>query len=410
MPVINLPEDDELRNHPLAQKRWTLTILFEDKRRIRVYHAVPPRIELECPSSKCGAKGRGWLHQKRPTKSVYRDIPQDGKLIQLRVLRRRLQCSRCGLIFTEHPKDLDEKLHITADLLSRIRKDLRHFVTLSAIAQEYGLSISGVKKIEKVIVEREDEKREEQRFSLPSHVGFHSAHIAKTDCCLLRDPDNQAVWELVPSQETEGITRTIERLCGRSRFEHVRLVSMPLNQTYRELARKLFPRARILVPKYYLEVMANQSLERTLVRDSWGLPVPKDAKAKFRSLLFPSGRRLSARDKNRLDRLMDTTLLVRRAHIQKELFLKALSCKTRNEAEVAFAQWWCGVPQPVRQDFEPLILAIRNWEQEICEAFDHKLKDPLAQLDRDLKRLNEVGRGYSVRTIRGRLLYLMDSR
>jgi len=203
MPPIFFPDDDELRRHPLARRGWKLNILLDDARgRRRVYYAVPPRKEARC--SQCGAKA--WLHQGRLTKSIYRDIPQDGKLIQLRVLRRRLECSRCGLVFPEHPADLDRDLQITAALLTSVRSDLLHFETFSSIAQQYGLSISGVKKIEAVIVRREDEKRNnDPMFSLPRHVGFHNARIAKTDCCLLTDPNNRSIWELVSSQDPKEI-------------------------------------------------------------------------------------------------------------------------------------------------------------------------------------------------------------
>jgi len=415
MSSIYLPDDDELRRHPLARKGWELKLLVDDsRRRLRTYHATPSESKRLCIDSTCSAKA--WVHEIRTTRAVYRDVPQAGNLVQLRVTRRRLKCSRCGRVFVERPEDLDRHLHITKALLIRVRSDLGQVESYSSIAKRYGLSVSLAKKIETVIVRREDEKREakinhnDPTAALPRHIGLHSVRISKADCCLLTHPESGSVWELVSSQKPKEITETIDRLYGRSTFDNVLLVSIPPDPAYRNFVKEIFPGAKILVPKYYLKVMVDQCLEETIARDAWSLNA--EELESLRSLVFANRRRLSRQHQNRLERLENLTPTVGNGYGKKELFLKVLSAGNSKEARIALTDWCTSVwpVRAVRNDFDPLISTVKSWEQEICEAFDHKVKESLAHLNQIIERLDQVGRGYSPQTVRGRLLYLLDQK
>ena len=405
------PKDDALRRHPLAEAGWRLEIVSDDRAsRLRVYEAFPPGAEQpladvsRCPEPDC--KGIGRIHQKRLTKTAYRDKPRDSRFIVLALMRRQLQCTSCGKLFTETPALIDPKLQITTDLLEAVRAELEGFETFQAIARKFALSGSYVAKIDATIIERADKLRTERRdLFLPSHLGIHNTRIAGTDCALLTDPNEGRVLEVTMSREPEEITARIERWFDRNQFADVRLVSMPMKARYRDLIKSLFPQSRILVPKDYLEELANEIMRSLVVKAGHYIARNKEGREATCEILCKRPSKLKLSQRRQLEKLLSVSDLLRSAYEQKQLFLQLLVYKIPERAIEAYGEWSENVPAVVRQDFSPLIEEVRHWREEVFSAVHWNFKYYLGDLEKMIDQLNKKGRNYSLETIRGRLLY-----
>jgi transposase len=406
------PKDDALRRHPLTAAKWRLELVSDDPAtRVRVYEAIPPRSDptrtdegVRCPSADCG--GRGLIHQERLTKSTYLDKPRDSRFIHLIVLRRQLQCTSCGQLFTETPPGIDSKLQMTTDLLEAVRIKLESFETFQAIAKEFWLSASYVAKIDKTIIQREDYRRFETRDRLlPVHIGIHNTRIGKTDCALLTDPNHGRVLEVALSREPSEIATRFERWFDRDQFAQVGLVSIPMKARYRDLVRSLFPDARILVPKDYLENLANEIMNSVVTKVGHYMARNREGRDMTWEIVCKRARKLTPTQRRQLEKLLSGSDLLRTAYEQKQLFLQLLVYQLPERAMQAHGEWSESVPAALRTDFAPLIDEVRHWRTEVFSAFQWNFKHYLADLDRMVDKLNRRGRNYSLETIRGRLLY-----
>jgi transposase len=403
-----LPADAELLDHPLTKGGWTLG-LVTDSPELRIYDACPPPFQAEkCMA--CGEKGV-WVFDRRPMKTAaYRDIPPEGKRrrTKLKIEQRRLECSKCGEVVQEVLLELDKDLQVTTRLRERIKADLHRFETFSHIARSYGLSVNEVKRIDRGMIAKEDARRiEEKKLCLPANVGFHRAIIAKTSCSLLTNVVGRNVWELVVSDQEQELVDKISQLFNDSQFKNVRTVSMPIVEEYRAVARQQFPRAKILVPRYYLEVMVNQLLENIATVEARSLGQNKDARDDALKVLCTRHGKLSKRAKGLLQKVLPLNERVKVAYEAKEAFLKILRCDLAASARSAFGTWRENLPARCRSDFESFLSAIHQWDEEVFDAFEYSdSTEYLKSLDQIILLLKVKGRGYSPQTIRGRLLYM----
>src|SRR5699024_11190946 len=82
-----------------------------------------------------------------------------------------------------------------------------------------------------------------------------------------------------------------------------------------------------------------------------------------------------------------------------------------NEAYELYQNWLSNVPTELMIYFEDLIKAVNNWEEEIFNYFYSPITNAYTEsLNRLIKTMNHVGRGYSFEALRAKILFTQGYR
>lgn len=416
-----LPNDHEADDHPLRAEGWTLRIVSDGivkgrsgrSLRVRVYDAMPPEKSCKCPginSDGVKCETTGVFVRKRLTKKHYKDIMRYEKLVEIRVYRSQFKCksARCNVkTFTEELKDIDDESKVTTYLMGQLKRELGKNQNLSQIGRECNMTEGAIRRINKRIVKGRDDGRIKTKLPLPSHAGIHLIRIAGTDCCLFTNVDEVRVLEVVLSQDPAELAAKLRKYFVEEDFSEVKLVSIPIHDGYRKLVRSIFPQAKIVVPRNYLQKMAHQPLGKIWGEVALEQKVGKNTKRSSLELLSASGKELSIANKKLLSKLLKRSNLLKTAYEQKEAFLPILTCETERSARAAYEEWAAQIPQSVQTDFGPLLQGVAGWKKEVFGGFDIDYKDYLSLVERLVRALEAhgMGRGSSAEIIRGRILY-----
>jgi transposase len=399
-----LPEDDEARDHPLVKDHQWKLLIVEDEPHRRLYGAIPPRQkEYFCPD--CGSKA--WLKDQRWSDQTYRDLKRREKNVELRVKRRRLKCPNPSCqtaTFNEKLPELNHNRHLTRDLTAELIGDLRRHGSFTAIAAEYRLNEQTLRNLERDFVREQDNvRREKHTLPLPQQVGIHSVRIAKKDCCLLTNVTSAKLLEIVSSQKSEEIKRTIERLFDRRQFENVELVVMAINEGYREVVNAIFPQARVIVPRFEVEAVFKRNLTKISESVAKEMRLSKERRKLIEDLLRPSPSRLNTQNKQLKVLLQQSEVFQAADELRKRLL--ELFANPTEQSLTRYRDWTEAVASLFRMEPSSLSFSSIGWEDSILEGLAFRSPNYLAPIERLIDRLRALGPSYSFETLRGRLLY-----
>lgn len=389
--------------HALREDGWTIALAPENQQpkdySYVLYEAKPPENLPIC--RECGRRYR--FHDSRPR--LYRDLPEDGFHCLLSVPRRRLKC--CRGLSTERLEALDEKRMATRALVAQIERASLERRKFTDISRLYGIEHKTVRDINRDYIARKDRQREERHaLIIPQHLGIHPLKMSRQECCLLTNVERRTVFEVTRNQSVAAIKDRFQKLFKSSDLERVHLVSIPLNDDYKRLAKKLFPKARILVPTRYLVSIAGEVMERAVEEMKSGTRTRNLQTLK--KLVSVSGMDLDPTSAARLRKELSLHHQLHAAYLHKEWFLKILTSQDKTKTLAEYNQWCRATPPELRGIFNPMFSGVSRWKTNIFPNTDIYYSEYLLNLEKLIEDLLVEGRAYSFEVIRGRLLYRPD--
>lgn len=116
---------------------------------------------------------------------------------------------------------------------------------------------------------------------------------------------------------------------------------------------------------------------------------------------------LSPNDRMLLDTWLDQLPRLRLAHAAKEAFFAIYDTATDAKgAGTGLAAWRQSLTPETARAFRELLTASKNWEPHILAYFDHRYTNAATEaINGVAKLINKMGRGYSFRAIRTKLLF-----
>ena len=103
--------------------------------------------------------------------------------------------------------------------------------------------------------------------------------------------------------------------------------------------------------------------------------------------------------------------LLGQAYELKEQFFDIYEVESINDAYKLYQNWLSNVPKELMTYFEDLIKAMNNWEEEIFNYFNTPITNAYTEsLNRLIKTMNHVGRGYSFEALRAKILFTQGYR
>ena len=190
----------------------------------------------------------------------------------------------------------------------------------------------------------------------------------------------------------------------------IKIVCMDMWQPYRDAVRSILPGAKIVIDKFHVVRYASDALEavRKEIRKSL---TERQRKTLMhdRFVLLKRPHSLDAHERLVLEHWLKFPLM-RQAYDLKERFYNLFdSGADRQAAELEHDRWLKGMIPEIRQYFEPLTRAMKNWHEEIFSYFDLQ-PTPVTNayteaLNNLIKLANKNGRGYSFDVLRAKVLF-----
>lgn len=330
---------------------------------------------------------------------MVRDLPMHGKRVGLYIDTRRYRCKACRKTFYESLPGINDKRLMTNRLVDWVgRQAVKR--TFASIAEDVGIVEGTVRLIFKDYVADLSDK---VRFETPKWMGIDEIHLVKPRG-VIANIQNNTIVELLPNRNKETVIRYLSGLDG---HEQVQYVAMDMWHPYKDAVEAIMPQARIVIDKFHVVKMADETFER--VRKSCRESLtPKQRRGLMhdRFVMLKREHDLSDKEALLLTGWLKNYPELGLAYRLKEDFFKIYDATTKEEALARFAAWDRAVTHEARDAFSDLIKAWRNWQPYILAYFDHPVTNAYTEcLNGLLRVIDRLGRGYSFEALRAKILF-----
>ncbi len=372
----------------------------EDDYRFLVEMASPP--PSHCP--KCGTIPNLYKHGKKD--QLFFDLPMHAKRVGIFVKRQRYKCRECNETFFEELPAMDESRSVTKRLMEWIEKtSLKQ--TFTSIAEEIGVDEKTVRNIFNDYVGRLEAK---QKILTPNWLGIDEVHLLRNYRCVITDVENRTVIDILRNRNQESVIRYLSKLPNRNRIKYV---AMDMWNPYRRAVHSALSDAIIVIDKFHVVKMANEALEkiRKTNRENITTKERRQLKKDRYVLLTRKSELNHFDDQIKLQLWTQNFPLLGKGYELKEKFFDIYEAKTKDEAYRLYQSLLTEIPQELKPYFEPLIKSMTNWEEEIFNYFTIPITNAYTEsLNRLIKTMNHIGRGYSFEVLRAKILYTQGYR
>lgn len=381
----------------LGWEAWTVSdsqVKGRDYRIVAEYEGRP----MSCP--KCGTDSpkvtsRGWREIR------LRDTLIHGHRVGIIARVRQWTCGECGETFTHRPPELAEKRGLTARLLETLQRESfeRPFQEL---ADRYGVSEARVREVFREEAARHEAEREVEP---PKILGVDEVHIGgRRFVAANLGAKPAALIDMLVDRHRP----TVEGLLSSPGWaKSVEIVAMDMWNPYRLAVRRVIPRARIVVDKFHVLMMANRIVDR--IRDGvvrYGSAADRKSLKGSRRIVRSRGHALDKDGREALERWRGLYPDLVKAYELKEALHEVYGAGDRADGGARLGAWLRTIPAGLQPDFRELMLAVRSWRKEILNYFDTRVTNAATErLNRYIRLVNELGNGYSFAALRAKMLY-----
>ena len=326
-------------------------------RQMHVHLRMQQRLH-RCPA--CGSL-TSKVHDYRT--QLVRDVSVSGYETILHLRKRRHVCPNCGKRFDERIDFLPRYRQFTNRVNLQIYEQLKKCRSIKDIAEDNNMSPPTAAKI---INEINFKTRK-----LPEVLAideFRGNAEGERFQCILADPKNRKVVEILPNRRHEMIRHYLGRFPNK---RDVRFVVMDMTGGYRKLMKELFPWATIIVDKYHYVRQIIYALERVRIEEQKRL---SDRWRKYfkrsKYILLKDTRKLTMDDRIQLENILRISEPLRKAYELKQQFELVKASKGREEAARRLSKWIFCAQQSGLPDFIKVSFTYQNWSKEILNSFE----------------------------------------
>ena len=387
-------------------------------RYLKTPHDVVIEAELTLPPpDRCPACGSFlFIRNGAPPHSV-KDLPVLNRRSRVFFKWQRYLCQVCQNSWQQPLPGLDTRAGMTRRLVTFIEEESMRMQSFARVAEAAGVSTQTVRNVFAALAIRLESSAGASR-EFPRRVGFDECYVDGVARFVVTDLDRRRTFEILPKKDGVTVTRYLVQV---PRPERVAVVVIDMWKPYRDVARRHFPQAAIVVDKFHVLTKANDAVMavRRRVRDR--LPharrqecMTNSARHKgkgkrSRFLLLKRAHRLNEKEKKTLEGWKGEYPEIAAAYDLKEELYDIWSLRDRAEAERRYDDWARRVldhPLDLGPAFHDLLRAVGNWREEVFNYFDHPYTNGQTEARNNvIKTMQRMGRGYDFETVRARMLY-----
>jgi transposase len=374
-----------------------MTLSVKETEHDYIVEAAPLSQPERCP--RCGGVPEQ-LHRHGTRRQFVKDTPVRGKRVRIYFARRRYKCLKCRKTFRQPLDGVNERRGCTERLVRYAEREAlrKPFVT---VADDVGVSDTTVRGI---FTDFAEHLTETVRFETPRLMGLDEVYVARTARCIITDLARRRVFDLLPKRDMLTLTRYLIQLPDKERVE---AISIDMWRPFYSVVRATLPGARIVIDTYHVQRMANQAVMSALRAVRSRMTAKERRECLFsRFILLKRGYSLSEREKATLASWKRKVPEIGAAYELKEEFLAFWKLSSRREAEARFEVWRKGVPTGLHYAFKDLLVALKNWHDEIFNYFDLRITNAFTESANNVvKGIQRQGRTYSYEIVRAKMLY-----
>ncbi|MCA1566098.1 MAG: ISL3 family transposase [Acidobacteria bacterium] len=392
-----MPEDDRQIDYLDLPGLRTLSEPIKGRTRltVKVEQLMPPA----CPVCGCDTGG----FKSNGTRRQYLlDEPRGSSSVRLDLSRRSFSCKGCGTSKLVPLACLAEGRRMTRRLELYIRRKslLRPF---REVAQETGVSPKTVREIFREHTTKLERGREE-KLPTPRVLGLDGVYINSKERAILTDPARGLVINLVPTVRALLLGNVLRNM---PESERVEVVTIDMSRGLRSAVSEAFPRAAIVVDRYHIQRMANESVDRVRQRLRQEIKRTRaGVQMCHRKLLRKHRGQHTADERELAERYFELFPVLEKAYETKEAFFAIWHETGSVAAKARYTEWWKECPPEVRDDFKALHTAMENWGEYVFNYFDHPHTNAFTEAsNRRIKDIQREGRGGSFETVRYKAIF-----
>ena len=267
---------------------------------------------------------------------MVKDLPIQGKRVRWEYHKRRYRCNCCGKRFAERLALLPHYHRIASRVAAYAITELSKKQSNKDIAQRLDVSTSTVGRWLRLL----DFQPPKQLPAVVAIDEFRGNAGREKFQCILTAPTRKAILDILPSRKSHELIDYLKRFENRRAVEYV---VMDMNVPYFEIAKALFPNAKIVIDRFHVVRYCTWALENVRKRVQKNLPASERKYFKrSRKLLLSHMKALSDENKQAVERMLLVSRDLREAYLLKEVFYALMQSKKRNRSEAQAL----GIPNP----------------------------------------------------------------
>lgn len=338
-------------------KDVTITLVERKENFLHIHMKMHRKIH-KCP--RCG-KDTNKIHDYRTQR--IKDISSFGNFTLIHLRKRRYVCPFCNKRFYEATPFLPRYQRVTSRLIANILNSFREVASIKSLANSANISPTTATRIFDHI--KYSNKKLPRVISMDEFRGNAGGEKFQ---CILTDPENKKVLDILPNRKSEDLYRYFLKFKDRHNVEYV---VIDMSGPYRCLARTVFPKAKIIADKYHVVRQVAWAFEN--VRKAEQKKFHEQRRKYFkrsRKLLLKHPDKLTADEIDQVEAMLKISERLRQAYVLKNEFYKVMRSKNSYEAKKNLARWnmlYYGYNLP---EFYDCFKTFTNWQKEILNSFD----------------------------------------
>lgn len=295
---------------------------------------------------------------------IIKDLFLRGKPCYLHLKKRRLLCKQCQKRFYQKPDFLPRYHRMTRRVVESIINKMRYNFSMKVIAKEHNVSAFTVARVFDIV-----------NYSLQKLPSVLSIDEFKGNAggekyqAIITDPVKKKVLDILPSRQQNSV---FSYFFNRKDRQRVNYIVMDMWRPYYDIAKILFPKAKVIIDRYHYIRQVYWALERVRKRVQTTLT---DAKRIYfkrsKKLLWTDYDKLSPENKYRLDKMLSESEDLDLAWQLKELFVRFRKCANSTEGRIELNRWLEVAKEAKLSDFAAAVTALTNWKEEILNSLDY---------------------------------------
>ncbi len=361
--------------------------------------------ELERKPHNCTSCGTATSTVHDYTTQRIKDIPAFGKLVTIVLRKRRYRCTHCGKRFFESNSFLPKYHRITSRLVAFVLDKLRDERSFTSVARETNLSVTTVIRIFDVV--------SYPKAKLPQALSideFKGNTWGEKYQCILTDPVNKIVLDILPEKYGHYLTRYFEDFAVEER-NTVKYFVSDMWKPYSITADVWFKNATQIIDKYHWIRQAIWAFENVRKKEQKKLgPELRKYFKRSKSLLIKRFDSLEEDQKQEVNVMLYYSVNISRAYWYKEQFLKIITCKDEESAKIAMKEWIENAENCDIAQFEKCAQTMRNWYTGIINSFSSPITNGFTEgCNNKIKVLKRNAYGYkNFKRFRNRILHMFS--
>lgn len=342
----------------LGLKNVIITKVEEDDLFIHIYLE---QSSFSCSCPKCGKQTK-YVFDYRTQK--IKDLFIRGKPCYLYLKKRRLICKQCGKRFYQKPDFLPRYHRMTRRLIESILHQMKENHSMKSIAKAHNVSSSSVSRIFNIV------NYSMQKLPVVLSIDeFKGNAGGEKYQAIITDPVKKRVLDILPSRQQRHV---LEYFLSKKDRHRVAYIVMDMWRPYFEIAKTLFPHAKVIIDKYHYIRQIYWALER--VRKRIQKTLTEDKRIYFKrskKLLWCDYDNLNIENKNKLYRMLAENEELDMAWQLKELFVRFRKCSNSIDGAIELNRWIETAKEANLNDFKDAAQTLINWKEQILNSLDY---------------------------------------